>query len=930
MGRTRIELLSSGDIDMYDDVSCSLTFAIADIREPDKRNSHFSKTIKVPATKGNNIRFANIFDLNVRDCSYNANRKASCTLYIDDVPQLNGFLQIFGIEINDKNDLVYNLSIKGNVNNIFQTLGDDLLTDLDLSEFNHVYGVAEQYASWYNDYTAGYCYPLIDYGFDLDYNQFEVETLFPAVYLRTYIDKIFSNAGFTYSSTFFDSTMFKHLIIPCTGENFKLSDTEIAPRLFEASRSSVQNIAITSIGLEKRLQFDTDVSDPSNQFNTGTYKFTPANAGYYDLFADCSLNTSGTIGGSAIGDGWLNIVIDKGGLGTEYKLAGTYCSLTGTSKVFTASAINTYLSTSDVVSVKWTNGAFAGTTMQVQFNSSSSRFYNKVTNQILKERDTIDMSIAIPKNIKQKDLLLDVCRMFNLYIETDKENSNKLFIETRNDFYSSGTTIDWTYKLDNSQPLEITPMGDLDFKKFKYSYKQDKDFYNNLYSESYGADYGNRVIEVDNDFLTAENETKVMFSATPLVCRPGSDRVIPQIMTYDSVNNSKFVPYNVRILYNGGVKTTNITWQHGGTIPANVVMRNEYLYAGHLDSVTAPTIDLNFGVPKELYYTATTYTNANLYNLYHRKFIEEITDIDSKVVTGYFYLTPYDIAKLDFRNKFYFENQYFRLNKIYDYNPITESVTKCEFIKVKDGVNFTGALAVVLGGYTEGFLTANDVNDFKPTTRPYVVPLPVIDLGDANVIGNSIRNSYINGDYNYVHGGRNINLLGSSGNIIYDGLENVTLINTSGTTVSESNTLYVNGYQITSGTIEALSSGWKTTPFSASNFTVDAGLLTVASGEVYTNRYVIVGKTMTWQLYVNGSSLDSGATYIKLYLPVGKVFKSTHYLHVPYLRLSGTYYNDIRVVCDSGTNYFRIYNHDGSTFPLSTLTLSFTYTFEIE
>lgn len=929
MGRTRIELSSSGDIDMYDDVACPLTFAIADIRNPQNRNSHFSKTIKVPATKGNNIRFGNIFDLNIKDSTYNANRKAPCTLYIDDAPQITGFLQLLSIEVNDKNEKNYNVSIKGNVANIFQELGNDLLTDLTFSEFNHVYGVAEQYASWYNDYTAGYCYPLIDYGFDNDLNQFEVESLFPAIFLRTYIDKIFSNAGFTYSSTFFDSTFFKKLIIPCTGESFKLSNAAILPRLFEASRSAVQNVPITNSGVRTTLQFNTDVSDVSNQFNTSTYKFTPTNDGYYDVFADCSLNTSGTIGGSPIGGGWLCVVMTNY-LGVDYVYTSIYCSLTATAKVFTVALKNTYISTTDSVSIKWYNNSYNSTSMQVQFNSASSRFYNGVPNVTLKERDTIDMSIAIPKGIKQSDLLLDVCKMFNLYIETDKNNSNKLLIETRNDFYSSGTIIDWTYKLDNSKALDIMPMGDLDYKSFKYSYKEDKDFYNKKYSESFKKGYGDREVIIDNDFLTNINETKVMFSSTPLVGSVGTDRVMSQLMTYDNNNKTTYQPYNIRLLYNGGVKTTNITWQHGGTIPANVVMRNEYLYAGHLDSVTAPTVDLNFGVPREVYYDANVYTNNNIYNLYHKKFIDEVTDIDSKVVTGYFYLTTYDIAVLDFRNLFRFENQNFRLNKIYDYDPINQQTTKCEFTKVKEGRNFTGALSILLGGYSEAF--ASSVDDFTPVTRPYVLPDPFINNGNANAVGNKIKNSYIGGDRNFIHGGNNIHVINSSGCTVYDGLQNVTLINSSGTTVTESNTLYINGYSITSGTIESLSSGWKSEPFSSGNFVGNGALLTVASGNVITNRYSIVGKTITWSLYISGATLDVGAYGLTFYLPTRKTFKGGVFLHSPYASLAGAYYNDTRVVCSPSTNYLTVYLQSGGNFPLcaGSFNLSFTYTFEIE
>ena len=60
----------------------------------------------------------------------------------------------------------------------------------------------------------GYFYPLIDYGYvssnKIDYYY---PTLRPALYVREYIDKIITGAGYTYESDFFSTNFFKRLII---------------------------------------------------------------------------------------------------------------------------------------------------------------------------------------------------------------------------------------------------------------------------------------------------------------------------------------------------------------------------------------------------------------------------------------------------------------------------------------------------------------------------------------------------------------------------------------------------------------------------------------------------------------------------------------------------------------------------------------------
>ena len=104
-------------------------------------------------------------------------------------------------------------------------------------------------------------------------------------------------------------------------------------------------------------------------------------------------------------------------------------------------------------------------------------------------------------------------------------------------------------------------------------------------------------------------------------------------------------------------------------------------------------------IPSEL---KTPVTNNNLYNAYWSKYIQEITDKDSKIVRGHFHLTPADMEKLSFRDLYFFDGNYFRLNKIEDYDPINPSVNICEFLFLKTGQSFTATTGSVGGGGEQG------------------------------------------------------------------------------------------------------------------------------------------------------------------------------------------------------------------------------------
>jgi len=90
-----------------------------------------------------------------------------------------------------------------------------------------------------------------------------------------------------------------------------------------------------------------------------------------------------------------------------------------------------------------------------------------------------------------------------------------------------------------------------------------------------------------------------------------------------------------------------------------------YGYAGHLDDPDVPMADINFGSPKELYFTlATDYPAANLFNGYWSDYIAEITDKDSKVMSCNVKLNDMDIYSLDFSKLIYIDNTLWRLNKV--------------------------------------------------------------------------------------------------------------------------------------------------------------------------------------------------------------------------------------------------------------------------
>ena len=266
-------------------------------------------------------------------------------------------------------------------------------------------------------------------------------------------------------------------------------------------------------------------------------------------------------------------------------------------------------------------------------------------------------------------------KMFNLYIEPTQDQAKILRIVPRDDFYN-GVNVDWTKKLDYSQPVEIVPMGELDANPYVFSYKEGADESNKQYQELYQSTYGSRTYKVDNDFVKTEKKIDIVFSPTQIKNYPNAQKNF--VLSY--VESEK--DGDLRIMYYGGLQT-GVSWR---LYPISYMLpffsnRITLPLTIHYDSITAPTYDILFGMPKELGLGAGyQYGNSNLVTNYYFRFISEITNKNSKIVRAYFRITPSDWYNLRFNNLYFFEGQYWRLNKVSDYNPVEEGVYECEFL----------------------------------------------------------------------------------------------------------------------------------------------------------------------------------------------------------------------------------------------------------
>ena len=961
------ELYINGEnVELLGSLNPNLTFNIADIANPEQRKADFSKTISLPASKKINKIFEHIFDVNTDLQTFNPNLRTDVIYLVNGEVQLDGYLQLKSVK-NKDGLIVYECVIIGRIGNFFTELQEQELTDLDMSSLNHSYTKANQVASWNLPLTTDYVYPMVNY--DINYGglgfseEWTVTDFFPAIKVKKYIDAIFSSIGYTFTSTFFNSSYFNTLIIPFSSKDFKLSETAINNLIFSANNPKFLATGTGSSSPFNGVYDDTttfqsdtiinqtEAYDVGGVYDNTTGVFTASSGGYYNLncmaqvqgefnspIASPTVGTQYTLMSDIHGKIKLNkynssgvfiSTIDEQFFGiqgsntpvnpnttittasnpttssTQYYVGSLYnpayveidnINNASTPNKFYVSANNIYLNTGEKVKLEVDyecrgNDLRLSTNINFNFNQSnvfwkdsgnnlydarsfglniiSSYFNNEVVNSTYVEGSTISMNTAIPAKVKQRDFIKSLVNMFNLYIQPNPDDEKDLIIEPRDDFYNNNI-IDWSSKIDKSKDIDIQPMGALNSKEYLYTYKQDNDYYNDLYYNTWDEVYGQADFIINNDFLKAEHKTEIIFSPTPSVGQSWYDRVIPTIIKFDDKDGVQRTEANIRILQWGGMKDTDQQWLHSDS--SGVTFKTQYPYSGMYDDPYTPTEDIGFNLTNEIYWAnvfnnVITFSNNNLYNKYYKKFIEEITDTNSKIVNGYFYLTPSDISNLSFRKQYYFEGQYFRLNKVENYNP-SNPITKCEFLKIKEATVFSASTQTSHGGTQtlggRGTPTFGQGNG-TATNGNSIGNRGITTTGSGNYVSGSVQGVNITGSNNSIFSGARNVIIQGDGNTVKSGLKNVQLINSNNQTVTESNVMYINDEIQGSGSFETRDADF------IANENIRTYLIDTAGGSVLarfsssygtTNGLPHVGKTWTFKKIHSANQAVIDATAI--------------------------------------------------------------------
>jgi hypothetical protein len=725
LSRTSLEL-DGTEICLIEDVSIPTSYVIADVEDPSKIDANHTKTVELPSTKELDEVFEFAFNPNVALQVFNPNLKTPVKFKNNGLTVLDGNLKLNKVRTKGSGEVFYQCEIKGLLADLFYSIGESYLTDIDFSAYDHTLNSTNIVNSW-TAFTPGtyYIYPLIDFGYPTSgangsNEDYYVHHLRPAIHVYDYLLNIFTAAGKTFTSTFLTSAFFKSLIIPgCTP--LVLNSTQSGQRQMRAgvvsAGSNQVNLSYAapywSAALDTfTVAFPNDSTAPNNDtggmWNTTTNILTVGTTNTYNINASVEFVIDLTHSGAGVnfnGTYTYELIL-------EQEIAAVWTQVATSGSINDA---NVNLEITTVLSLSYSAAMTSGDKFRVRFNSEvvdliitdsggspvstgtanyrvkpqpkGAPYYTgtfitaALDSDLIQEGDSVEMSQVVPQNIKQKDFLKSIINMFQLYVLEDKTNRNNYLIEPRISFFSS-TVRDWTSRIDITNDIEQEM---IDFAKYyAYSYKPDSDYFNKQYQDAWQETYGYKRYECETEFNNAENKTEIIFSATPLVGNLVNGLRVPAIYKNENstISTTKF---NIRILQWGGL----IPIQGGGVWNLKEVagdnFKTTYPYAGHLDNPYAPTIDLCFDNPHEVYYQEypyVIYTDNNLGSVYHDPYLDQLSHKDSRMIKCYVKLDELDIQAFDFRERVFIDGVACVVNAIRNFDILEKKTTLVEFLKL--------------------------------------------------------------------------------------------------------------------------------------------------------------------------------------------------------------------------------------------------------
>ncbi|CAB4183550.1 hypothetical protein UFOVP1106_2 [uncultured Caudovirales phage] len=639
--------------DLQGDEKIEVDYTIFDITKVESRGGARSYSFELPKTDRNKSVLENPEMVN--NLSQVPYTRLNCRCYVDGIDTLIRFCEVSSV----KNS--YAIRLYGGNSDLFASIKDLKLSELDMSEFDHYWTLSVIAAGVARTVTQGYVYPLIDYHLDSPNSYINdsnavvrCDFILPALYYNYVLQKIFDNTDYTWINTIESDTA--TLIIPAFHQN---QSNFYAPKKYEGTFGINSAQPINPFGSVSQTWYSFD----SVTNYAGNYYQLPYNS-IYTPFQRC-IKIQDNI------KFHFKMILEINNpdvTATDLFLSFIFMSNTGAQVYAAPPQIVSCLPNTNqyVLEYEFTTPTHnselvlgflqaAGTPQMTITTNSTVQFTEVVVQelQLLTYGEYLSLPAILP-DITQLELLKNYMQMFCLLPVINEPNKTVTLVKFDDILLNITNCYDWSNKLDLTEDAEITFIEDNYGQNNNFTYKQDGDE-----PKPIGTDGS---ITINNSNLEKEKDVvELVFAGTNAVIRCEGINVpnigIFENGEYKSEREPRVLVANIQSLGGGFVRLDDGTnYQNVSTISIPYFID------------ASQTFNLGFG--------------NNLLDNYYDLLSQVLSRV--KLVSILVRLNASDISQLDFTRPVFIQKyeSYFYISSIKGFSYTESKSTLVELVKL--------------------------------------------------------------------------------------------------------------------------------------------------------------------------------------------------------------------------------------------------------
>jgi hypothetical protein len=448
--------IGSSRLDTYKDEDINITLNIQNIKDISKLFVDFTQNFSVPASAANNAAFKHYYNADVSG-GFQASLRQDATLFVDKELFREGTIEMLGVNLEQGKASSYEVVFFSAGVNLKDLFGEDELTSLDLSAYDHsyeggvirgamegtaplnsgniIYPLISPVSDWfYDSASAAHDDNDIAYHTSNDTHGLNYYELKPAIKLARIIDAIEAKYNITFTSTFFSSSKFTDLFMWChrrEGYMFK----------GQQNGFTAQKINFTSAtGL---FDASTDLYTNNNLITSLIWKYSITSTNDYQVH-------------------WY--------INGEYIMSRQHSGSVTNQEVY----LNAWLKGGDKIQMRfsppidWGGETITITASNISGRPSAAALDVFTASTTTSQSFTTDVIVAdqMPEQ-KVYDFITGLVKMFNLVIEPT--SLTKFIVEPLDDWYALGTNYDITQYTDTNTIKVSKP--DL-YRRISFNYQE--------------------------------------------------------------------------------------------------------------------------------------------------------------------------------------------------------------------------------------------------------------------------------------------------------------------------------------------------------------------------------------------------------------------------------------------------------------------------